>query len=244
MLELYREGVISSEEALRRRDAACELLTREETQERFGVFPASDYNVLYQPEAGIVYAERAMHAFAQGLNIVEGTADRVARRGRGAGRRRLRGAVVARAARGAEDRPPGRRDARDDRLLRARRPGPVGRRRGRPARARVLLALRPCLRAQGRKPYARQAGGPGRRRGRRPWRLSTRSSPGPRRASRRPGASPSTPRAASTRRPTTSGSSSSDTGGSSSGRRARGTASSSRRRWGSSSPRSRQKRSN
>jgi glycine/D-amino acid oxidase-like deaminating enzyme len=28
--------------------------------------------VLYQPEAGIVYAERAMGAFAQGLNIVEG----------------------------------------------------------------------------------------------------------------------------------------------------------------------------
>ncbi len=72
MLELYREGVISSEEALRRRNADCELLTREETEQRFGVSPASDYNVLYQPEAGIVYAERAMHAFAQGLNIVEG----------------------------------------------------------------------------------------------------------------------------------------------------------------------------
>jgi sarcosine oxidase len=72
MLELYREGVISSEEALRRRDADCELLTREETEQRFGVSPASDYNVLYQSEAGIVYAERAVHAFAQGLNIVEG----------------------------------------------------------------------------------------------------------------------------------------------------------------------------
>lgn len=72
MLELYREGVISSEDALRRRGADCELLTREETEQRFGVSPASDYNVLYQPLAGVVYAERAMHAFAQGLNIVEG----------------------------------------------------------------------------------------------------------------------------------------------------------------------------
>jgi sarcosine oxidase len=69
MLELYREGVISSQEALERRNAACELLTREETEERFGVSPASDYNVLYQPEAGILYAERAMSAFAVAIGV-------------------------------------------------------------------------------------------------------------------------------------------------------------------------------
>jgi len=71
MLELYREGVISSEDALRLRGADCELLSREETEQRFGVSPAADYNVLYQPLAGVVYAERAMKAFAAGLSIVE-----------------------------------------------------------------------------------------------------------------------------------------------------------------------------
>ena len=72
MLELYREGVISSEDALRVRGADCVLLSREETEQRFGVSPASDYNVLYQPLAGVVYAERAMRAFAAGLNVVGG----------------------------------------------------------------------------------------------------------------------------------------------------------------------------
>jgi sarcosine oxidase len=72
LLELFREGVISSQEALEQCDAACELLTREEAEERFGVSPASDMFVLFQPEAGIVYADRAMRAFARGLEIVEG----------------------------------------------------------------------------------------------------------------------------------------------------------------------------
>jgi sarcosine oxidase len=71
-LELYREGVISSQQALETSGAACELLTRETAVERFGVWPASDTNVLFQPDAGIVYAERAMRAFARGLEIVEG----------------------------------------------------------------------------------------------------------------------------------------------------------------------------
>jgi sarcosine oxidase len=72
MLELYRDGVISSKEALERCSADCELLTREDAERRFGVSPAADYHVLYQPEAGIVFAERAMRALAAGLDIVEG----------------------------------------------------------------------------------------------------------------------------------------------------------------------------
>ena len=72
MLELYRDGVISSKEALEPCSAECELLTREEAAQRFGVTPAADYHVLFQPEAGILYAERAMGALADGLSIVEG----------------------------------------------------------------------------------------------------------------------------------------------------------------------------
>jgi len=71
LLELYREGVVSSEAALRACSADCRLLTREETEERFGVIPADDAFVLFQPEAGIVHADRACAAFARGLRIVE-----------------------------------------------------------------------------------------------------------------------------------------------------------------------------
>jgi sarcosine oxidase len=72
LLELYREGVVSSQEALEECGVACELLTRRAAEERFGVIPASDTSVLFQPDAGIVYADRAMRAFARGLEIVEG----------------------------------------------------------------------------------------------------------------------------------------------------------------------------
>jgi sarcosine oxidase len=71
-LELYREGVTSSQAALESCGARYELLTRETTAERFGVSPAPDTNVLFQPDAGIVYSERAMRAFARDLEIVEG----------------------------------------------------------------------------------------------------------------------------------------------------------------------------
>jgi sarcosine oxidase len=72
LLELYREGVVSSEKALLECDAACEILTWSDAEERFGVSPAPDTNVLLQPDAGIVYADRAMRAFARGLPIVAG----------------------------------------------------------------------------------------------------------------------------------------------------------------------------
>jgi sarcosine oxidase len=71
-LELYREGVVSSQDALEECGAACEVLTRQEAEDRFGVSPAAHTGVLFQPDAGIVYADRALHAFAQGLRIEQG----------------------------------------------------------------------------------------------------------------------------------------------------------------------------
>jgi sarcosine oxidase len=71
LLELYREGVVSSEEALRECNAECELLTRETAAERFGVSPGDDSFVLFQPDAGVVYADKACAAFARGLTIHE-----------------------------------------------------------------------------------------------------------------------------------------------------------------------------
>ena len=71
--ELYREGVVSSQQALEECGAACERLTREEAETRFGVSPAHDAEVLFQPDAGIVYADRAVEAFARGLRVEEGS---------------------------------------------------------------------------------------------------------------------------------------------------------------------------
>jgi sarcosine oxidase len=71
MLELYREGAVSSQRALEECNAECELLSREETQARFGVLPGEDSFVLFQPDAGVVYSDRALTAFARGLDIRE-----------------------------------------------------------------------------------------------------------------------------------------------------------------------------
>jgi sarcosine oxidase len=72
LLELYREGVQSSQAALEACGAACEQLTREETEARFGVVPDRDALVLFQPDAGVVHADRALSAFARGLRIETG----------------------------------------------------------------------------------------------------------------------------------------------------------------------------
>jgi len=72
MLELYREGVVSSQHALEECGAKCELLTRDEAEARFGVSAAPDANVLFQPDAGVVYAARALRAFARDLDVREG----------------------------------------------------------------------------------------------------------------------------------------------------------------------------
>ena len=72
LLELYREGVVSSQAALEACNAVCELLSREETEARFGVSPGPESFVLYQPDAGVVYADKALAAFARGLRIETG----------------------------------------------------------------------------------------------------------------------------------------------------------------------------
>jgi sarcosine oxidase len=71
LLELFRDGVVSSEQALRECNAECELLSREDASRRFGVNPGEDAFVLFQPDAGIVYSDRACAAFARGLRIEE-----------------------------------------------------------------------------------------------------------------------------------------------------------------------------
>jgi sarcosine oxidase len=72
LLELYREGVQSSQEALEACGATYDLLTRAETEERFGVVPDRESQVLFQPDAGIIHADRALSAFARGLRIETG----------------------------------------------------------------------------------------------------------------------------------------------------------------------------
>jgi sarcosine oxidase len=72
LLELVRDEAQSSQAALEECGVACELLLADEAQRRFGVTAAEGSLVLFQPEAGIVYAERALRAFARGLRIEEG----------------------------------------------------------------------------------------------------------------------------------------------------------------------------
>ena len=220
------------------------VLTREEAGARFGVSPAPDTDVLFQPDAGIVYADRALDGVCARAQDRGGPQGRLARRARGAGRGRLRRPLGAALARAGRDRPPRRRDARDRRLLRARGRDPVRRRRGRDQGARLLLAPRSGSWSEGRQPQARHARRPGRRRRPGPGARRRRSPSGPGSASRARIPSRRAPRAASTPPPTTSGSSSSATAGSSSARPAPATPSSSRRRSASGSPRSRPKRSN
>ncbi len=71
LLELFREGVVSSQRALEECGAVCELLTPDEALERFGVSAPPGAMVLFQPDAGVVYADRALSAFARGLDIRE-----------------------------------------------------------------------------------------------------------------------------------------------------------------------------
>ena len=72
MLELHHEGAVSSQQALQECGVECEILTGDEAESRFGVSVASDADVLFQPEAGVVYADRALRAFARGLDLREG----------------------------------------------------------------------------------------------------------------------------------------------------------------------------
>ena len=71
LLELFRPGLPSSQAALEECGVGCRILTRDEAEAEFGVSADPAATVLVQPEAGIVYADRACEAFARGLRIEE-----------------------------------------------------------------------------------------------------------------------------------------------------------------------------
>ena len=206
LLELFREGVVSSEQALRDCNAECELLSREEAARRFGVMPGEDAFVLFQPDAGVVLRRPGA---ARALRAGPARSRRTTASSRSTTSTRRSSSSAPARGRGdcspARDRPAGRRDPRDGRVLPAR--GRRSRRwssRDRDEGPRLLLARRPGLRAEGRQPHARRRGRPGRRRGRRPGARRARSPTWTASGSRLPTPSPSARRAASTRRPTTS----------------------------------------
>ncbi len=72
LLELVREPAQSSRGALEECGVACDLLAAGEVQERFGVTPGEGALALFQPEAGVVYAERALRAFARDIRLMTG----------------------------------------------------------------------------------------------------------------------------------------------------------------------------
>ena len=72
LLELVRDPAQSSQAALEECGVVCQILPADEAKRRFGVTPAEGALVLFQPDAGIVYADRALRAFARGLRIEEG----------------------------------------------------------------------------------------------------------------------------------------------------------------------------
>ncbi len=72
LLELVRDPARSSRAALDRCGVEYELLERDEAGRRFGVRVGEGAEVLLQPEAGIVHADRACLALARGVRIEEG----------------------------------------------------------------------------------------------------------------------------------------------------------------------------
>jgi sarcosine oxidase len=72
LLELFRDPAQSSQAALEECGVEYELFGADEAERRFGVTPRDGWNVLFQPDAGIVRADRALAAFANGLRIERG----------------------------------------------------------------------------------------------------------------------------------------------------------------------------
>jgi sarcosine oxidase len=72
LIELVAKAEESSEEALAECGLACRVLTAAEAEREFGLVPPDGSRVVFQPDAGIIYAERAMEVFARGVEIVEG----------------------------------------------------------------------------------------------------------------------------------------------------------------------------
>jgi sarcosine oxidase len=72
LVELLADPAQSSQAALGECGIACEVLDAVAAEQRFGVIPAPGTTVVFHPDAGIVYADRAMRAFARGIRIEEG----------------------------------------------------------------------------------------------------------------------------------------------------------------------------
>ncbi len=72
LVELVADPAQSSQAALEECGIACEVLDAAAAEQRFGVIPAPGTTVVFHPDAGIVYADRAMRAFARGIRIEEG----------------------------------------------------------------------------------------------------------------------------------------------------------------------------
>ena len=111
------------------RSASCS--SREEAARRFGVMPDEDALVLFQPDAGVVYADRACARSRGACGSRRTTASSRSTTSTRTVVVVCAGPWARRLLAPARHRPPGRRDPRDDRLLPARGRGPVGRRRGR-----------------------------------------------------------------------------------------------------------------
>lgn len=72
LLELVRDSGQSSQAALGERGIESVMLAPAEAERRYGVAADEGMTVLFQPEAGIVRADRALSAFARGVRIEEG----------------------------------------------------------------------------------------------------------------------------------------------------------------------------
>jgi sarcosine oxidase len=72
LLELLKDPGQSSQAALEECGIDCLVLDADAAEQRFGVVPEPGTAVLFQPHAGIVYADRAMRAFARLVPIEEG----------------------------------------------------------------------------------------------------------------------------------------------------------------------------
>ena len=70
-VELVRDLADSSERALASCGVACQVLQAAEAEARFALAVPDGFTALLQPDAGIVYAERAHAAFRAGLTVRE-----------------------------------------------------------------------------------------------------------------------------------------------------------------------------
>jgi sarcosine oxidase len=72
LVELVRDLAESSQQALASCGVDCRVLVAADAEARFGLHVPDGFAALLQPDAGIVYAERAHAAFGSGLAVDEG----------------------------------------------------------------------------------------------------------------------------------------------------------------------------